>query len=159
MNGAVMESVAGSLWPKTLVVEGTFKAPVAKVWQAWTNADQLIRWFGGAKGNFDAMEVDVRVGGQWQFVMASHDGASILEGKYLIVEEQSRLVHTCSHVQMMAGGAREATAETKVSVTFQATEGGCQMSLRHEGIQSADAIRGIGSGWNGSFERLAVEFY
>ncbi|MGZ0188756.1 MAG: SRPBCC family protein [Alphaproteobacteria bacterium] len=141
---------------EAIVVEGAFKAPIEKVWRAWTDAEQLMRWFGGTKGDFDAMEVDVRVGGRWRFVMSGHDGASTLEGEYLVVENQSRLVYTWSHVQVKADGAREATPQSQVSITFQATEGGCQVNLRHEGIQSADAQRGIGSGWNGSFERLDV---
>jgi uncharacterized protein YndB with AHSA1/START domain len=46
------------------------------------------------------MEVDVRVGGRWRFAIAGHEGGSTLEGKYLVVEDQSRLVYTWSHVQV-----------------------------------------------------------
>jgi len=138
-----------------IVVEGAFKAPIERVWRAWTQPEELARWFGGEAGEFLAMATDVRVGGAWRFDIAG-DPPSRLQGEYLVVEPHARLVFTWSHVQPKPGGGETATPESEVSVAFGATEGGCVVRLRHEGIQSLSGLRGVSSGWDGSFKRLAA---
>ncbi|MFD7283930.1 SRPBCC domain-containing protein [Streptomyces sp. NPDC059862] len=68
----------------------TLEAPAAKVWRAWTTAEQYARWAGAVAGS---VEMDVRPGGAWKATMVTPDGAQFpLTGSYLEVAENSRLV-------------------------------------------------------------------
>ncbi|MFC9916580.1 SRPBCC domain-containing protein [Streptomyces sp. NPDC127197] len=68
----------------------TLEAPAAKVWRAWTTAEQYARWAGAVA---DSVEMDVRPGGAWKATMVTPDGAQFpLTGSYLEVAENSRLV-------------------------------------------------------------------
>ena len=137
---------------ETIEVSGAFPHPVERVWRAWTEPDRLKRWFGADGADFASMEVDVRVGGRWRFVLGK-DATSALEGEYLVVEPNHRLVFTWSHVQETPEGV-QATPTSQVSVTFRQIEGGAEINLRHERIQTDGARANVSHGWNGSFTRL-----
>lgn len=138
---------------ETVEVSGAFPHPVERIWRAWTEADQLKRWFGAEHSDFASMEVDVRVGGRWRFEIAGEAQPSSLEGEYLVVEPYHRLVFTWTHIRQTDQGA-EATPTSQVSVSFRTIEGGAEVSLRHERIQTDGARRNVGHGWNASFVRL-----
>ncbi|PZH16349.1 SRPBCC domain-containing protein [Streptomyces sp. NTH33] len=68
----------------------TWDVPVAKVWRAWTTAEQYARWAGAAAGS---VEMDVRSGGAWKATMVTPDGGQFpLTGSYLEVAENRCLV-------------------------------------------------------------------
>lgn len=138
-------------------VEGEFRAPVDRVWRAWTEPEQLRKWFGAKGGEFSSMEVDVRVGGRWRFEIADDgDGGGALEGTYLSVVPGELLEFSWSHVSRTPSGALEATPTSKVSVAFREEGALTRLTLRHEGIQTNSARRNVGGGWEASFARLAA---
>src|SRR3546814_10271069 len=49
---------------KDLSFERSYNAPVEAVWQAWTEADRLRRWWGPEKTTVGECEVDLRIGGR-----------------------------------------------------------------------------------------------
>ena len=57
-----------------LVVNFTFDAPPKKVWTAWTEPEQLKRWWGPASFTSPFSEIDLRVGGKYLSAMRSPDG-------------------------------------------------------------------------------------
>ncbi|MFD7713133.1 SRPBCC domain-containing protein [Streptomyces sp. NPDC059785] len=68
----------------------TLDAPVARVWQAWTTAEQYAGWAYAAPGS---VEMDVRPGGAWKATMVTPDGGQVpLTGSCLEVAENRRLV-------------------------------------------------------------------
>lgn len=152
MSDAFLKSQPGV---DPIMVEGAFRAPIEKVWRAWTEPERMIQWFGGKAGDFRRIDADVRVGGRWRCEMDDDEAADArIEGVYLTVELHARLEFTWSHVRDFADGRREATPESTVSVTFRATEGGTTIALTHADISTEDARKGVGGGWAGSFERL-----
>lgn len=151
MNQHFLTSEPGA---KTIEVSGAFPHPVERIWRAWTEADQLKHWFGADGPDFASMEVDVRVGGRWRFVLGGEDATSALEGEYLVVEPNHRLVFTWSHVQETPDGL-QATPKSQVSVTFRQVEGGAEIDLRHERIQTIGARANVSYGWTASFTRLS----
>lgn len=66
------------LKPKNLDFERTYRAPVAMVWQAWTEPDILRQWWGPEKTSVPECRVDLRVGGEIYIMMEA--GAEM--GKY-----------------------------------------------------------------------------
>lgn len=81
----------------TIVVERSFDAPRARVWDAWTKPELLRRWLLGAEGwILDVCDVDLRPGGAFRWVWKRvDDGTTMgLSGEYREVEAPARLVNT-----------------------------------------------------------------
>ena len=80
---------------KPFEISRVFDAPRDRVWQAWTEAGHLKKWW-GPKGNGVRVEtMDVRPGGAWRFVQRGPDGRDFVSfGTYLEVSPVTRLVYT-----------------------------------------------------------------
>jgi uncharacterized protein YndB with AHSA1/START domain len=80
----------------TLRLERTFKAPAQAVFEAWTSADTLRRWWpAGSDWETPVAEVDVRVGGRLRLVMRGPDGEEFGgSGEYVEITPPERLVFT-----------------------------------------------------------------
>ena len=138
-----------------IIVEGFIRAPLARVYRAWTDPEQIVKWFGLKAGSMVSASIDLRVGGQWRFVMHEDDhGRVSLQGTYSIVEPEKRLCFTWSHLREHADGRREETPHSTVTVTFRAEGASTHVHLRHEDIRAAEGRKGVGSGWETSFESL-----
>ena len=131
-----------------VVVQATFAVPASRVYRAWTRSEELARWFGPPSGPLEKVEVDFRVGGRWRFCFhKDEDRREWLEGEYLAVEPDALLAFSWTHVREFDDGRREATPESKVTVTFSAEGDGTNVRLVHEAIVREEARRGVGSGW------------
>ena len=80
-------------------IERTFDAPAEDVFDAWTSADVIRRWFRpGRDWGTPSAEVDLRVGGTVRVVMRSPDGSDYpLHGTFLEVAPPDRLVPAVLH--------------------------------------------------------------
>lgn len=80
-----------------LVLERDIPVPVAKVWAAWTKPELLKKWFTPRPWETKEVELDLRPGGLFRFVMRSPEGEEhVNQGCYLEVVPESRLVWTDS---------------------------------------------------------------
>ena len=78
---------------KDLVVTRVFDAPVALVWEAWTDPRHVVHWW-KPKGFAapDVLGMDVRVGGEWRVHMPGLDGTHCTAyGVYREVVRNQRL--------------------------------------------------------------------
>lgn len=142
-----------------VIAEAVFPAPPERVFKAWIEADQIMRWFGPEAGSLVSAETDARVGGKWCFVVADGaDGRSQLEGDYLAVDPNARLQFTWRHVKIHSDGKRDATPSSTVTVTFRAEGAATRVHLIHEGILKSEGREGVGSGWERTFGHLAAMF-
>jgi len=139
-----------------LVVMGRFDAPVERVFRAWTDPDEITKWFGRNPNYLVSASIDLRPGGKWRFVMEQTETQmTAFEGEYLDIQPNSKLAFTWSHVTETAAGERQQSPASQVSVEFETTDTGTRVLLRHEQVASADARTGIGHGWDRSFDRLS----
>jgi uncharacterized protein YndB with AHSA1/START domain len=69
-----MISFEKDLAKKQLHVVREFKAPIAKVWSAWTQADLLDKWWGPRPWNAVTKTMDFKPGGQWLYSMVGPAG-------------------------------------------------------------------------------------
>jgi uncharacterized protein YndB with AHSA1/START domain len=60
-----------------MTVAHVFDGPVARVWEAWTDADRLRRWWGPRDWTCPTARLDVREGGASLVAMRSPDGHEI----------------------------------------------------------------------------------
>ena len=70
-----------------LVFERTFDAPRERVWQAFTDPEQVPRWWGQRHTTTIVEEMDVRAGGKWRYVSRAPDRDAVaFYGEYLEVD-------------------------------------------------------------------------
>ena len=72
---------------RTLVVTRIIDAPVEAVWRAWTEPEQVSRWWGPEFYTSPSCRIDLRVGGRYVFSMLAPQemggGESYTAGMYL----------------------------------------------------------------------------
>jgi uncharacterized protein YndB with AHSA1/START domain len=137
--------------PGTIVIEHEFRAPREDVFQSWTRASEVQRWFAPEGYTVTSAEVDARPGGRWRVEFRSEDGISHTEyGEFEQVDAPARLVLTLTQ---RGPGGREGP-RTRVSVTFLAREGGTLMRFEQSGYVSKDMQDGNAEGWNECFGKL-----
>ena len=78
-----------------ILITREFDAPKHLVWKAYTTPDLIARWWGGEHGKVTSVEVDLRVGGTWRYVLTANEGFEVaFHGEYREISEPERLVNT-----------------------------------------------------------------
>lgn len=77
----------------TITVETTFKAPIEKVWKAWTDPSLILQWFGSdPNGQVLEANLDVRPGGSFNIMFVDSDlTRHTCSGVYDEVQEFNKL--------------------------------------------------------------------
>ena len=107
---------------EAVVIERTFNAPVARVWKALTDADEMRAWY------FDLKEFKPEVGFEFEFTV-EHEGARYHHlCKITEVIPQKKIAYTW----------RYAGEEGDSLVTFElfADGGKTRLKLTHEGLET-----------------------
>jgi uncharacterized protein YndB with AHSA1/START domain len=63
-----------------LVVVRTLNAPRQSVWNAWTQPDLFMQWWGPGPFTSPACKIDLRVGGKYLYCMRGPDGKDYWNG-------------------------------------------------------------------------------
>lgn len=85
-------SDAADLAERTLVLTRELAAPRSLVWHTWTDPAHATQWWGPRGFTTTTLEMDVRVGGRWRYVMHGPDGRDWDNRQtYLEVEPERRL--------------------------------------------------------------------
>ena len=143
------------LGDEPVVVEGHFNASPERVFRAWTDSNEAKAWFGPGGNGLHSAKIDARAGGRWRFDYGVNDGRrDVLEGKYLEVIADSRLVFSWVHERHFEDGRVETTAPSQVTVTFASARDGTFVRLVHERIVRKSGRLGVGEGWDGTFASL-----
>lgn len=83
---------------RDIVITRIINAPIATVWNAWTDPEQVIRWWGPSDYTSPGCQLDLREGGRYLFAMrapaSQGSGISYTAGVYKEIVEQERLVFT-----------------------------------------------------------------
>jgi uncharacterized protein YndB with AHSA1/START domain len=148
--------IAGSK-PAPLVISRSFSAPRRLVFQAWSSAEHMKRWFCPADYTVPEAEIDFRPGGVCAICMRSPEGKdSWSRGTYIEVSPVDRLVFT---IDVFVDGAKKFTAHT--TVTFVDEGKGTRMTVRqsYEIHDEAflSAVRGAPEGWRTTLDKLEKE--
>jgi uncharacterized protein YndB with AHSA1/START domain len=130
-----------------------FAAPAQAVFEAWTSAELLRRWYPpGADWDTPVAEVDLRVGGRLRLVMRSPDGEEFGGGgEYREIMPPTRLVFTWAW-------DRSDVAEGVQLVEVDFTEhpdGTTTVVLTNHGLVEERTRESHRGGWEGSFDNLA----
>lgn len=130
-----------------------YDAPIAAVWDAWTDPVQTAQWWGPRGFTITTHSKDLRPGGHWHYTMHGPDGTDYInKTKYFEVEEHSKLVY--DH-----GGNDEQAPLFRVTVLFSASgkKTRMEMTMALPTADKADETRKFikKAGGNGTWDRLA----
>lgn len=89
---------------RTVTINRTFDAPIKTVWEAWTQPDHIVRWWGPAGMNTRIIKHDFSEGGEWEFAMSMPDGNDfVTNGIYKRIVTES-LIETTADFKPMTEG-------------------------------------------------------
>jgi uncharacterized protein YndB with AHSA1/START domain len=78
-----------------ILITREFDAPRHLVYLAWTTPELIRRWWSGNRGKVTSVEVDLRPGGKWRYVMTANAGFEVaFHGEYHEVVPDERIVST-----------------------------------------------------------------
>ena len=138
-----------------LVIERTFAAAQARVFEAWTSPEVLRRWWGaGPDWTSPAVEIDLRPGGGYRLSMQDPSGVvRSVGGEYVEVDPPRRLVYTWA---WESHGA-ENHAATLVTVEFrEVSPGETAVTLTHTGFADGERRDLHREGWELCIANLAT---
>ena len=136
-----------------ITITRVFDAPRELVWRAWTEPEQLARWWGqrGWSAPLETITMDVRPGGTFRMTLASDDGRQQLhrEQVYREVVEPERLV--------AQRPAKNGWHEDEVTaLTFRDLGDGRTEMILHTTLHTTDEMRGAAEdALASSLDRLA----
>lgn len=80
---------------REIVITRTLGASRERVWQAWTDPKQIVKWWGPNGFTNTLYEMDVRPGGVWRHMMHGPDGTDYPNKvTYIEVVKHERLVYS-----------------------------------------------------------------
>lgn len=158
-----------------IIIERVFKAPVEKVWQAWTTPEEVQKWWGPEHFTAPSIKIDLRVGGKYVYAMHGPAGTQwdkdmYSAGIFKEIVPMQKLVVT-DYFSDSEGNKADPTehglsndmpTEMNVTITFQATpEGGTKLTLHYQKPENEaqfEAMQksGMQEGWQSSFNKLAA---
>jgi uncharacterized protein YndB with AHSA1/START domain len=133
----------------SLRIERTYEAPAEAVFDAWTSAEVLRRWWRPQDGwSTPEAVVEPRVGGTIRIVMHDRDGDPHgATGTYTEVERPTRLAFTWTW--------DDSDREGLVEVDFEARDSGLtRVVFTHSGLEDEEAVRSHEGGWGYLLEEL-----
>jgi glutathione S-transferase len=132
----------------------TINAPREEVFRAWTDPDELRRWWGPGEFTCPEATVDLRPGGKYRLVMQPPGGeAFVVAGTYREVEPPSRLVYTW---RWETGPAADGS-ESLVSVEFRESATHpprTELVLTHSDFPPSHGPAPYQMGWEGGLEKF-----
>jgi uncharacterized protein YndB with AHSA1/START domain len=125
-----------------ILITREFDAPKHLVYKAWTTPELVKRWWHAKRGEVTVVEIDLRVGGKWRYVMVADDGFEVgFHGEYREVVANERIVSTEVY-EGLPDGVSEEDAATVNTATFAEADGHTKVTLLIQATSktSRDAI-------------------
>jgi uncharacterized protein YndB with AHSA1/START domain len=148
---------------RRIVLTRTLRHPPARVFAAWTRAEQIEQWLTPGPGTTIEADVDCREGGNLSFVFRDPDGTkNRVTGRYLIVRPPEQLVFTWQWqaseappgAETRAVPADAAGVETLVTVDFTVRPEGTLLTVTHQHFKTDAETQRHGAGWTGALDQL-----
>lgn len=152
---------------KPFILERTFEAPRALVWDAFTKAEHLKHWM-GPSGSLSHASIDLKPGGIFHYGMALPNGQTMW-GKWTFREivPQEKLVVVVSFSDANKGVTRHPMSadwpqETLSTTTFTESGGKTTIRMAWSAINATEKERdtfdasrdSMTTGWKGTYDAL-----
>lgn len=125
-----------------------FDAPKRLVFEAWSKAEYLSRWFTPSPLTTPSCEVDFRPGGVFRLVMRMPDGIEFpMDARFGDIVDGERIVFSAR----IHGGL-----DVQTTVTFAEHDGKTTLDVHQVYSHTSDATRGAHAGWTLTLDQLAA---
>ena len=133
-------------------IERVLDAPREEVFRAWTDPDELRRWWGPGEYATRNAEVDLRPGGHYLLVIQGAEGDAMrLAGTFREVVAPERLVYSWRWVEGWSD-----PVESIVTVEFEDLGERTRVVLRHSALDDSPDPDGYRMGWESGLDKLAA---
>lgn len=148
---------------KEVNFERVYDAPLDQVWQAWTDPEELKKWWGPDNVSIPECEVDLRVGGKFYIVMEAGEAMGPYKGTlwpmdavFTVVEPKSQLTYTA---QAWTEGQKEETLIDQSTSISLAEEAGktvvkVNAAIYKTGPNAKMAVEGMQYGFAQQLDKL-----
>jgi uncharacterized protein YndB with AHSA1/START domain len=137
------------------VITRAFDAPADLIFEAFTTPELVKRWWGFETSEWVVCEIDLRVGGQWRYVVRDPDMEVGFHGEFREIDRPQRLVSTEMYEGVPDPGAENYPVNT---MTLDEVDGVTTMTtlVQHTSKEDRDAViaSGMESGMQVSYDRL-----
>jgi uncharacterized protein YndB with AHSA1/START domain len=136
-----------------ILITREFDAPKHLVYRAYIEPELIERWWSGKRGEVTSVEMDLRVGGTWRYVMMANEGFEVaFHGEFQEIVPNERIVST----EVFEGAPEEGPAPV-TTTTFTEVEGRTILTqlVECQSQEVRDAI--IDSGMEGGMQEAMDE--
>ncbi|WP_349408953.1 SRPBCC domain-containing protein [Pseudalkalibacillus sp. SCS-8] len=131
-----------------LEVSKVYPVKVDRMYKAWTNSEELAKWWGPEGYTTTVEKMNVKVDGEYKFIMTPPEGESkVLVGRYVEIVPNEKLVFTWKW-----DDPESQFPETKVTIQYVDQDGSTEVKVTHEQLPSEEAAEGHNQGWSSSLE-------
>lgn len=126
-------------------------APPDRVYRAWTEPEQFIKWFRGSReGRLEIQKFECWEGGRYDVTMITPNGDRLnLTGRYVSLQPDRKLVITWQWDFAPAG-----SDPTTVTVDIEPIDTGTRLVVTHDGFPNSNVRDRHESGWRPSLSML-----
>ena len=124
----------------SLTIRRTFDAPLARVWQAFTEPEEVEQWLGPGSMTGEVHALELEAGGTYSVSLSGERNRYDVQGEIIEVVENERLLHTWE--------------PGRVSIELRDVEEGCEVVFTHEGLPNADIVEDHAAGWESALDNL-----
>ena len=151
---------------KTITIKRTFDRLLRTVWKAWSEQENIKKWWGPKEYTCPDCTIDFRVGGKFLASMLGEDGKKIWStGTYREIIPMKKIVNTDSFSDSEGNIVPPSyynmpgdwEPELLITVEFEEVNGKTNMKLQHEGLP-AEMIDDCKKGWQSSLDKIEINF-
>ncbi|MEX1041083.1 MAG: SRPBCC family protein [Pirellulaceae bacterium] len=139
--------------PNEIYIKRVYDAPVATVWDAWTDPEQVKHWWGPRGFTLTTYSKELKPGGIWHYTMHGPDGVDY--PNWTVYHE----VEPCAKLVYDHGGNEDRPPLFRVTVLFSESDGKTtmEMTMALPTAEEAAATRKFvkEAGGNATWDRLA----
>ncbi|MBU1378847.1 MAG: SRPBCC family protein [Alphaproteobacteria bacterium] len=127
---------------REIVLSRVIAAPRARVFEAFTDPNQIRQWFGPEGFHTETLEIDIREGGRWRFIYTGPDGTRWENRMVFLRVDPPRLLEMEHGTDVDDDPGRFHT-----TITFdEQSDGKCVLTMRQLHPTKAQRDAGIGFG-------------
>lgn len=152
-----------------LVITRMFNAPQLNVWKAWTEPEELKKWWGPKDFTCPAANIDFRVGGKYHVAMHGPRGSKFdidlwSTGIYKEIVPMERVVMTDSFADEKGnvvssahyGMGQDFPKEMIITILLERKNNKTKLTVKHSDISKMNPTdrRNMDQGWSQSLDKL-----
>ncbi|HTO40501.1 MAG TPA: SRPBCC domain-containing protein [Rhizomicrobium sp.] len=130
-----------------LIIRRVFDAAPARIFDAWMEREQFEQWIGPEGVRCEVPVYEPRVGGRYRIIMHLSDGRIIpVVGAFKSIDRPRGF--------SMSWKWESGEEDSLVTVSLRDVGGKTELTLRHDGLQTAENRDGHETGWNSALNKL-----